>query len=295
MKKIFLAIWLFLISFSSTFATINFEKSFSWDERINGSIENIDSFLISIANNLSEIFFIIAIIYFLIIALKLIISENSDSESQNFKKWFIWISIWFIVIQTAQVFVNSIYSVANQSIRENSWNISTLADNLLNNLVIPFTKLAEHGAAFLFIIIGIYAFYKLISSNWDDSKAKTWKIMIFHSIIWFIIIKLSWVVVRAAYWECNVWTLNSVFTQTKICNQTVNLSEATNIFTTILNWLNSFIWVWVVLMVVFAWLNIIFSRWDEEKIKKWKNSIWFIIIWIWILVMNYFILTFFLR
>jgi flagellar basal body-associated protein FliL len=46
-------------------------------------------------------------------------------------------------------------------------------------------------------------------------------------------------------------------------------------------------------MIIYTWAQIIFSNWEDEKIKTAKKSILYIIIWIVILIMNYFILTFF--
>jgi flagellar basal body-associated protein FliL len=47
-------------------------------------------------------------------------------------------------------------------------------------------------------------------------------------------------------------------------------------------------------MIIYTGSQIIFSAWDEEKMKKAKSSILYILIWIFILTMNYLILTFFL-
>jgi hypothetical protein len=47
-------------------------------------------------------------------------------------------------------------------------------------------------------------------------------------------------------------------------------------------------------MILFAGAQILFSNWDGEKLKKAKNTIIYVAIWIAILVCNYLILTFFL-
>ena len=59
--------------------------------------------------------------------------------------------------------------------------------------------------------------------------------------------------------------------------------------------MNWFVWIAVILMIVYAWIQVLFSAWDEEKLWKAKSSIIYIVIWIAILIMNYFILTFLLR
>jgi len=47
-------------------------------------------------------------------------------------------------------------------------------------------------------------------------------------------------------------------------------------------------------MIIYAGAQIIFSNGDEEKIKKAKTSLIYIVIGIFILMVNYLILTFFL-
>lgn len=293
LEKIILIIWAFFINIFISNANLLDELWKKEDKFINIDTWNKwYNFLISIADSLINIFFIIAIIYFFIVIIKLIFAENSEEESSNFKKWFIWISLWLMIMQMAKVFVNSIKSnswLSSASTQE-LWSISEL---LMNNIIIPLTSLLETWASFIFILIAIYAFYKLITSNWDENAVKNGRNTIFYSIIWFIIIKVSTTLITAVYGKCELKNyLSKIFTSLE-CQRNPNISEISSIMTTIINWINSFIWIWIIIMIIFAWLQIIFSKWDEEKLKSGKKSIIYIAIWVWILVMNYFIITFF--
>lgn len=302
MKKILVKIinilWLSLICFWNIYAAKwgnTYLEQIQDTKRDLNVWANENELLLNIAISIINILFIISIVYFFIIAIKLIANPDSDQESGNFKKWILWTSLWLMVIQMARVFVNSLY--INKKVQE--WTIGSgdglanMANNLLNNIIKPLTDLLETWASFLFIMIAIFAFYKLVTSNWDDWAAKSGKMMVAYAIIWFIIIKVSATLVKAVYWECTTWALWIIINST--CNHTANISWVWAIITNIINWLNSFIWVWVIIMVIYAWLQIIFSKWDEDKISSWKKSITYILIWIWILVMNYLILTFFLK
>lgn len=297
LKKIFIMTWLFLAFFGNTFAenTDLLKKIKNNDEEGKELLVwwNINNTIIEITNSIIDIVLAICIVYFFIIVIKLIFSENWEEESWNFKKWFIWISIWIIVIQMAKLFVYSI--VSKETIEKSSssslWEIS---NTLLLEIVQPLTRLIETWASFIFILIWIYAFFKLISTNWDEEKAKKWKMMIFYSIIWFIIIKLAAPLISAVYWKCEKTKTDNIIWVWK-CEHTTNISWVSGIITNIINWINSFVWIWVIIMIIYIWLQIIFSNGDEEKLKSWKKSLFFIVIWIWILVMNYLILIFFLR
>ncbi|ATU05509.1 hypothetical protein BKN14_03600 [Candidatus Gracilibacteria bacterium HOT-871] len=256
---------------------------------------NENELLLNIAISIINILFIISIVYFFIIAIKLIANPDSDQESGNFKKGILWTSLGLMVIQMARVFVNSLY--INKKVQEGTIGsgdgLANMANNLLNNIIKPLTDLLETGASFLFIMIAIFAFYKLVTSNGDDGAAKSGKMMVAYAIIGFIIIKVSATLVKAVYGECTTGALGIIINST--CNHTANISGVGAIITNIINWLNSFIGVGVIIMVIYAGLQIIFSKGDEDKISSGKKSITYILIGIGILVMNYLILTFFLK
>ena len=235
--------------------------------------------ILKVAQSLKNIFLVLATIYFLIIVLKLLFSEwSSDEQWEKFKKWFIWITIWIIVMQIAYAYVQVIY---NKKIgAEIAWGITW-------SIIEPLVKLLETAAAFFFIGIMIYSFYKLVTAGWEEEKAKEWKKSVMFAIIWFLIIKLSHYFVSATYSKtlCRVDWVS--------CVDEKSLSDWAQIIFTVINWLNWFVWIAVVIMIIYTWAQIIFSWWEDEKIKKAKKSIIYIIIWIVILIMNYFILTFF--
>jgi intracellular septation protein A len=58
--------------------------------------------------------------------------------------------------------------------------------------------------------------------------------------------------------------------------------------------MNSFVGIIVIIMIMYAGATLLFGG-DEEKFKKAKNTILYIVIGIAILVLNYFILTFFIK
>ena len=236
--------------------------------------------ILKVAQSLKNIFLALATVYFLITVLKLLFSEwSSDDEWEKFKNWFKWITVWIIVMQIAYAYVTIIY---NKKIgAEIAWWITWA-------IVEPLVKLLETAAAFFFIWIMVYSFYKMVTAWWEEEKAKEWKKSVIFAIVWFLIIKLAYYFVSATYSKtlCRVDRVSCVDEKT--------LSDWAQIVFTVINWLNWFVWIAVVLMIIYAWAQIIFSWWEDEKIKTAKKSILYIIIWIVILIMNYLILTFFL-
>lgn len=262
----------------------------NWDIKVWTEWErSIYYFLYSVGKDLKAIFYILSGLYFLILVVKLLFSENTEEEVWNFKKWVMWITIWIIVMQISFFFVNTLYA-------KDVWWV--LANNLTKNLITPIIKILETAASFFFILIAIYAFYSIITANWDEEKVKTGKMSIFYWLIWFIVVKLAKEIVNASYWkvDCNEMTILWIFQiNWSNCNAENQIAWLSEIIVKIINWMNWFVWIAVILMIVYAWIQVLFSAWDEEKLWKAKSSIIYIVIWIAILIMNYFILTFLLR
>jgi len=242
--------------------------------------------LFSIAKDIKTVFYILAWLYFLILVIRLITSENTEEASTNFKKWLIWITLWIIVMQLAFYFINILYA------KDVWW---ALANNLIKNLINPIIKILETAASFFFVLIAIYAFYTIITANWDEEKVKKWKMSVVYAIIWFIVIKLSKEIVYASYWkiDCNEHTILGIIQiNWNKCNTVNQIGWIWDIVVQIINWMNSFVWIIVILMIIYAWVQVLFSAWDQEKLDKAKKSILYIFIWIAILILNYFILSF---
>lgn len=264
-------------------ASNNHLTNIQWDRHINASNsweKWISITLVKIARDLKNLFFVIATIYFLIIIIRLLLSENSEEEFWKFKKGILWITVWIIIMQIAYTFVTMSID------KGTDW---ALAFNLIQNLVDPLIRLLETAASFFFIAIAIFSFYKMVTANGDEEKAKTWKMSIVYAIIGFIVIKVARVIVDATYWKtfCPIeWVTCSDWIKT--------LEDGTSIIFDIINWLNWFVWIAVVIMIVYIWAQLIFSWGEEEKIKKAKTAMIYIFVWIMILILNYLILTFFL-
>ena len=237
--------------------------------------------LVRFAMDLKNLFYIIATIFFLVISLRLILATNTEEELWKFKKWIIWITIWLIVMQIAFVFVETLY---RPEVTE------SLGLALFQNVILPFINLLQLLASFFFIAIAIYAFYRLVSANWNEEAIWNAKKTVGFAIIGFIVIRFAWELVDAFYRRLWCTSILDIWE----CEAVQNLSEAVNIIITIINWLNAFVAIVVVLMILYAWAQILLSAWDEEKLKNSKNSLIYIAIWIFILIANFLILTIFI-
>lgn len=246
--------------------------------------------LFRIAKDLKNLFFVIASIYLLILVLKLLFTDKTEEASNNLKKGGLRITIWLLVMQIAFPFIQVLF---DKGVSEN------LAEEFAQTVFSPLISLLEASAWFFFIAVAIYAFYKLVTANWDEEAVKNWKRTIMYAIMWFIVIKLTKLLVNAIYGKVNC--SESSFTDIikwsegrAACLEPVQLEWFTKTVVDVINWANGFIWIILVVLIVYTWAKILLSAWNEDTLKSSKSTLLYIAIWVWVLIMNYLILTFFL-
>lgn len=304
-KKFFLY-FLLLLSFSNVFVINNVFSSEDYDKTVEASntinskkndrLESIRTdafiqpsstnlwanwikdFIIKIAKDIKNIFYAIATIYFLIITIRLLFASNSEESFESYKKWLIWITLWIVVMQMSYAFVLSIYD---------QW--SGFAWSLINTVFIPIIKLLETLASIFFLLIAIYSFIRLVSTNWEKEKAKKWIDSIIYATIWIFLVILSSEIITSIYWKYHI-----SYSWSSSIEKESGFSSLVSLFMGFINWVTWFVAIVTLIMIMYAWVNIIFSAWDEEKIKKWRTTIIYAFIWILILSISYLILTFFI-
>ncbi len=241
----------------------------------------IKDIIILIAKDVKNLFYALAIIYFLIITIKLLFSSNSEEWFENYKKWLIWITLWIFVMQISYSFVVNTFD---------QW-VSTFASNLIGTIFIPIINLLETLAVIFFILIAIYSFIRLLSANWDKEKQKKWIDSIIYATLWIFLVILSKRIIIAIYWK---YPTDAYWLTTLTIEKESNFWSMASMFINFINWVNWFVAIVTLIMIMYAWVNIIFANWDEEKLKKWRTTIVYAFIWIFILAVSYLILTFFI-
>lgn len=266
----------------------NFNENDQFIEVVKGGGDGLFNTLIRFARDLKNLFYAISAIFFLIISLKLIFATNTEEELGKFKKGIIWITIWLIVMQVSYAMVLVIFD---------AWVSAGVAFNLTEYVIMPLIVLLETLVSIFFIAIAALAFYSLVTANGNEEAIKNAKNSIIFALIGFMIVRFSQAIVEAFYGriDCQDHSLWFITIEARNCVNKSDISEGVNIIVTVINWLNGFIAIVVLLMLLYAGSQILLSAGDEEKVKKWKQNILYVAIWLGLLSLNYLILTFFLR
>lgn len=264
------------------------DENFIGDDGIGGEA-GVYNFLLRLARDLKNFLFVIASIFFLIIVIQLILSDNTEEAVWKFKKWIIWITVGIIIMQLAYSFTIILFD---------QWVSQQLAVNFMQNLVTPLILLIQTLASIFFVAMAILAFYRLATANGNEEAIKNGRMTIVYAIIGFLVLRFARLIVEAFYGKINCDSFSNWLIKWRNiseCIRPADLSSWVNIIITIINWMNGFVALVVVLMIIYAGVQIMLSGGDEERVKKWRQSIVYIAIGLAILVLNFLILTFFLR
>lgn len=252
-----------------------------------GGEKSIYYTLVRIARDLKNFFFIASTIYFMIIVLKVLMADHTSEEVEHFKKWIIWITIGLIVMQIAYAFVKTIYD---------QWVWETVAFSIIDNIINPLIRLLELLTSVFFLAMMFFAFYRMISSNGAEDKIKTAKMTIIYAVVGFIVVRFAKAIVEAVYGTAKCTQIVGWIIQINggNCINPAKIEWSVQIVIDIINWLNSFVGIVVVIMILYAGFIVFTSAGDEEKLKRAKKIILYVAIWMIVLAINRILLTFFI-
>lgn len=240
------------------------------------------NFIVGIGRDAKNLFIAIAVVYLVISVLRILFSSGGEEDVKRWKTSIIWTSVGIVVMQSAYVFVATLY---NKDITGRT------ADLFLDRIIYPFVRLIGILASFVFLAIAFLAFYKLVTAGGDEEKAKTAKRSIITGIVGFLILKIPQTLVESIYGK--VHCDNALLFG--ICRlDDPNLGATVSIMTKFVNYLNGFLGIVTVLLIIYAGGLILTSGGDEEKIKKAKGIVKYIFIGVFLLVTSYVMFNFFI-
>jgi hypothetical protein len=247
----------------------------------------IEAFTV-IAFQIKNVMIILAVIFLVIAIIKLLFSPNDE---ENVKKWrnsIIWVSVGIFVMQIAFSAWSALL------IRDVTWGIdSRLGWAIWLQIFAPIVWVLQMLASFAFLAMVIYAFFTIVTGAGDEEKLKKWRKTIIYGLIGFFLMKLPQVLINSLYGtpncrESNILTIGSC----ELANQ--NITGVVGIIGKIITYVNGFLMLACVLLVIYAGWLVLISAGDEEKLKKAKSTILYVLIGFIVLVASHAIFRFFI-
>ena len=242
----------------------------------------------TIAFQIKNIFIVLAVLFLIFSVIRLLFSPNDEESVKKWKNNIIWVSVGIFVMQIA-------FSVWKTMIIQ---DIGTNIDAKLGwaiwlQVFSPIVGILQLLASFGFLLMIVYAFYTIVWWAWDEEKLKKWKSTILYWLIGFFLIRLPEPIIRSLYGspdckEAGIVTIGTC----EIWKQDVQW--AVNIIGKIILYVNGFLMLVCVLLVLYVGWLVLFSAGDEEKLKKAKSTLLYVAIWFIILIGSHTIFRFFI-
>lgn len=250
--------------------------------------EGITSFFVTVAYNIKNLFISIAVIFLMVGVMKLLFSPGSEESVKKWRSNIIWVSVGVILMQMAYSFWNVLILKSDETELG-----SRFGWDFFLQIFQPIIGIMLMLASFGFIAMMIYAFYIIVTGGGDEEKLKKWKNTVIYAVIGFLLIRLPEAFVRAIYGSpaCKKKWLFEIGS-CEIKNN--DLTGVVEIIGKIFVYFNGFLTLICVLLVIYAWWLVFISGGDEEKLKKAKNIVLYIIIGLVLLVASHAIFQFFI-
>jgi Type IV secretion system pilin len=249
----------------------------------------VPNIFLAIAWGIKNFFIIVAVLFLIIGVLKLLFSGGDEEAQKKWKNNIIYVSIGVFIMQIAYSFWSTLYLNSDTSYID-----GRLAWTFWINIFEPIVNIMLLLASFGFIAMAVYSFYTIITGGGDEEKLKKGKNIIIYALIGFLLIRIPRMLVIALYGEPVAACKNNVWLAVWTCEiGAKNLWNGINIFWKILTYVNGFLALFAVIMILYAGWLILISGWEEEKLKKAKKTILFIVIGMVLLVASQAIFRFF--
>jgi len=220
-----------------------------------------------------------------VMVLVLLIGDKPEEQQEKLKNGIVWISLGIMLMQIAFIIHDVFF---NRDVD------GALGQASVKYILEPILQMLMFFTSFVFLAMGIWSFYLLVTAGGDEDKTKKGKMIIVQAVIGFIVIKFAEVLVKNTF---DPWCGKSLLSglvkleSTDIC---ANITANTSIITTIITWVNGFIALVIVLMVIYAGFLILTGKGDEEKYTKAKSILLYSGVGVIILFGSYIILNFFI-
>lgn len=238
--------------------------------------DSVENSFVNIAWGIKNFFLLVAAIFLIIGIIKLLFRSGEEEDLKKWRNNIIYVSIGIFVMQIGFSVWRTLYLNASYT--------GTFIDGRVgwlfwSNILTPIVNIMFVLASFGFLAMAVYAFYTLVTANGSDEKVKKGKNIIIYAIAGYILIRVPKLLIPAIYGEPAAACKNTNWLAMGTCTlENKNLAAGVNIFGKILTYVSSFLALLAVLLVIYAWWLIFTSAGEEEKLKKAKNILIYVVI-----------------
>lgn len=241
-----------------------------------------------VAFNIKNVVMVLAVIFLVLAVIKLLFSSNDEEHVKKWRSSIIWVTVGIFFMQMT-------FSIWRALILpdESSGINGSLGWTIWESVLGPIVSILQFLASLAFFLMILYAFYTIVWSAWDEEKLKKWKRTIIYGFIGFFLMRFPAEIIRYIYGgvECDThvhWLL-------RICRmENPNPSGLVELIGRVILYFNGFLMLVCVILIIYAGWLVMISWGDEEKLKKAKSTILYVLIGFVVLVASHAIFRFFI-
>lgn len=257
---------------------------FSYFQTNSTGSKGVESLLFTIAKSMKNIALLLAVFYLIFSVYRLLFSGAADDDIKKWKLSIIWTTLGIILMQSSFAFVETLnYEDVD----------GNLALRIMKNIIFPFLSMLQALASFAFIAMAIYAFYRIVTSGGDEEGAKAGKRTVIYAIIGFALLKIPQYIIDSTYGRV-VSCSGGILSGDKCIETPQNLSGLVKTIANAINYINGFLMLVVLVLIIYAGFLVLTSGGDDEKMKRAKSIIKYAIIGVLLIVSSYMLFNLFL-
>ncbi len=206
-------------------------------------------------------------------------------------KTLIIILVWILLIYFSPNIFAGIVNIEDPSwwIENNSLTGYSEPINDVEKLSLWILWITKLIIQWILIIYIVYAWVMMIMSMWsNEEELSSSKRQIRYALVWILFINIPWTLFNIfnTRWASVWWNISSSSFLSSSNSWILVTSEFWSVFNMIIHFLEVTIFFIAIFMFIIAWIQILTSRWRDEKVKEWKNKIFYWIlglVFVWII------------
>lgn len=215
-----------------------------------------------IVRSIKNIVILLAWTVLIVLVLRLIASGTTEEEVKRLKSGIVGIAIGIFLMQTAAMLVG--FFLDEKSI---DWQV---AYRIYENILAPLAQFLMTFGQIAFLFMATWAALRLATAAGRDEKIKSAKMMLTSAIVGFLLLQLPKVIVKMFYGNPEI--------QGDEIELNPDMSGIASVLADILRYINGFLALAIVLMIIYAGAKMALSGGDEESLKKAKAMVVYIIV-----------------
>lgn len=268
-----------------------------WDNVAGGSWAQLfNDQVIQLIGYVIDFFIVIWIAVAFIWAYKIMTSDKDET----LKEWIrlvLFGIIWIIIMVSARFIATSLVwsggLIAKQfPTYSKTPNWIVFADELYQNIMYPFIKIALYFVVWILFIIMAGKVISFVTATDDSAKKKAWWIIIW-CVVWILVVMWSKQIVEAVIWSqdsvLKKWWISVWPKGLSVSSDPVRIDEQWNpimefgsipLIAQIINWVMWLTMLAIIVLIIIQWYKI-FTKPDDPKTREsLKKAILYILIWV---------------